>query len=158
MSKKGKKKKDDWFSDAADEVVADEKVQDRAWSAVRSQVLGEAASRAPGRVSDAAEAIREFGEAAYKITWAPDGSGESTSSLARSWAAGGVQVASNTGGPPCDPSPITPEEGLQAILKAVRTAGDSDAVFKAGGEWIAKITNGISEEISNAEQDRIDGF
>lgn len=143
MSEKSKKKKDDWFRDAVDEVVADKKVQSLARSVVRAQALGEAADRMPGRANPAAEAIREFSEAAYKITWARDGGSV--------WAIDEADAQAES-------KPPTPEEGLQAILEAVRTAGDSDAVFKAGGEWIAKITNGISEEISKAEQDRIEGF
>ena len=131
MSEKSKKKKDDWFRDAVDEVVADKKVQSRARSVVRAQVLG---------------------EAAYKITWARDGGSV--------WAIDEADAQAESK-PPASEEGLqapTPEEGLQAILEAVRTAGDSDAVFKAGGEWIAKITNGISEEISKAEQDRIEGF
>jgi len=152
MSEKSKKKKDDWFRDAVDEVVADKKVQSLARSVVRAQALGEAADRMPGRANPAAEAIREFSEAAYKITWARDGGSV--------WAIdeADAQAESKPPTPEEGLQAPTPEEGLQAILEAVRTAGDSDAVFKAGGEWIAKITNGISEEISKAEQDRIEGF
>jgi hypothetical protein len=41
----------------------------------------------------------------------------------------------------------TPEQGLDAIVKAVKSAGDADAVLRVGGEWITKITNQITEAI-----------
>lgn len=45
----------------------------------------------------------------------------------------------------------TPAEGLLAILDAVRKAGDPDAQMKVAGEWITKVTNGISAIIREAD-------
>lgn len=47
--------------------------------------------------------------------------------------------------------PITPEQGLNAIIAAVAGAGDADAVMKAGGEWMTRVTNKITEAIRNAD-------
>lgn len=53
---------------------------------------------------------------------------------------------------------ISPQQGLNAILNAVRHAGDGmgdddkDAeMFKVAGEWITKITNGITGVLKESE-------
>lgn len=38
----------------------------------------------------------------------------------------------------------TPEAALDIILDAIKNAGNEDAVFKAAGDWIDRITNAIS--------------
>jgi len=40
--------------------------------------------------------------------------------------------------------PTTPDEALDIILNSIRTAGSDDAIFKAAGDWISKITDAIS--------------
>jgi len=52
---------------------------------------------------------------------------------------------------PAPPRPITAEQGLNAIIAAVAGAGDADAVMKAGGEWMTRVTNKITEAIRNAD-------
>jgi len=48
---------------------------------------------------------------------------------------------------------VSPQQGLDAILKHISEAGDSGEVMKAGGEWITKITNGITSVIRKYEDE-----
>ena len=49
--------------------------------------------------------------------------------------------------------PTTPDEAVAIILDAIKSAGNSDAVFKAAGEWITRITNDISALTRAVEDD-----
>lgn len=39
---------------------------------------------------------------------------------------------------------VTPDDALNIILHSIQKAGDADAVYRAAGDWIDKITNAIS--------------
>jgi hypothetical protein len=45
----------------------------------------------------------------------------------------------------------TPEQGLEAILKGIRETSDED-LLRVAGEWITKVTNGITEILRNREE------
>lgn len=49
--------------------------------------------------------------------------------------------------------PTTPDEAVAIILDAIKSAGKPDAVFKAAGEWITRITNDISALTRAVEDD-----
>lgn len=52
-------------------------------------------------------------------------------------------------------APPTPDEALDIILESIRTAGGGaeDAVFRAAGDWIDKITSAISDLTRNLGDD-----
>lgn len=45
----------------------------------------------------------------------------------------------------------TAQQGLEAILDAIRDAGDADEVMAAAGLWITKITNEITAIVREAD-------
>jgi|GEM_PF-3627807 len=47
----------------------------------------------------------------------------------------------------------TPDEAVAIILDAIKSAGTPDAVFKAAGEWITRVTNDISALTRGVEDD-----
>ena len=54
---------------------------------------------------------------------------------------------------------IAADKGVEAIVEMVRTAArrspdDPDAVLKAAGEWITKITNAITQVVKDADNER----
>lgn len=57
--------------------------------------------------------------------------------------------------PPAPPPArtTTPDEAMNIILKSIREAGDEDAVYKAAGEWITKITQEITKVTESVHQD-----
>lgn len=62
---------------------------------------------------------------------------------------------------PTSPTPVpatatTPDEALKIILDAISGAGDDDAVMKAAGDWIEKITNAITDLMRGSEEDEED--
>lgn len=148
---------DDWFTAAADEVV-------RSLSPAAKRRLEEAESQKRAMAgtrrtaSEAAEAAAVFGAVASGSAPAL-GSGPNPVLSIPSY----MPPRTARRGPPNSEelrrvresrsAIITPEKGLEAILEAVRTAGDSDAVLKAGGEWITKITNQISQVIRDADDE-----
>lgn len=165
---------DDWFAKAAREAEASERGraareraeqverENRLWERERKITLArrEAALKAatpPPRPAEAAAAAALFeAVAAGKV---PLSTGTSPSYRAPRpghpyYSPGGAIGLADSMRPPASrfPSP-TPEQGLEAILKAIRKAGDADAVFKAGGEWISKITNAITEVIREADDE-----
>ena len=58
-----------------------------------------------------------------------------------------------TGGIVTNPNaiPATAEQGLQAILREIKKEQDPDKRFTLAGEWLMKITNGISELTAEEE-------
>jgi len=54
---------------------------------------------------------------------------------------------------------IAADKGVEAIVEMVRTAArrspdDPDAVLKAAGEWITKITNAITQVVKDTDAER----
>lgn len=60
-------------------------------------------------------------------------------------AASSTASSSTPTAPPPAAAATTPDDALEIILNTIRHAGGEDAVFRAAGDWIDKITNAISD-------------
>lgn len=155
--------RDNWFENLAKEAEASERAQEARERAERLKRYEEAAERTeierlarlaratpPPRPGEARIAASIFEEVASGAA-PPLGSGPNP------WGgiSGGIYTSGGVTGsmrpPKPEPAKPTPTQGLDAIIEEIAKAGDADAVFKAGGDWITRITNAITDVIKQAD-------
>ena len=144
----------DWFAEAMDYATSSPeanrakaaaerleiRIREAQRKAIRSSGIPYAPTRLPVDSAKVADAIKAFGIAA-----SPSRSAERWKALE---ADGGFAGPSNAR--EIKAKPPTPEEGLKAILDAVRQSPDP---FKSAGEWITKITFALAEIASESDED-----
>lgn len=47
----------------------------------------------------------------------------------------------------------TPEDALQIIIDTVKSISDPEEAFRVGGEWMTRVTNGITDVLKSREDD-----
>lgn len=141
---------DGWFEDALDEVTESRRAKAIAGAAKRVESARRAAAFSSVR------SPREVAEAATTFEAVKRGVAPALGTGVRVGVGGGPvythTAASNTTTFTM-PQHVTPNQGLDAIVEAVRDAGDPDEVLRVGGEWITRITNAITEAIREADDD-----
>lgn len=130
-------KNEDWFASVLDEVNA-ERDRTKSYGAAKTYP----APKVPPRPREATRAMAEFERVAIAAVGGYP-----------NLAIHSDRLRPNSPRPGSQPAPPTAEQGMAAILATVVSAGDSDAVLKAGGEWITKVTNAITKVIREADEE-----
>ena len=47
----------------------------------------------------------------------------------------------------------TPDEAIKVLIEHIKAITDPDEAFKLGGEWITRVTNGITDALKAREAD-----
>lgn len=147
---------DDWFTDAADKVVGSKAGKSARDAAEKSSLDALALERSVTAIASAVAASARLADDAAK-SFAAVAAGmapimsPTTYTYTHVPTKRSVSYDSGRTGRPSNANSVTPDEAMKVILEAVSKAGDTDEVFRVGGEWITKLTNNISQIIRDAD-------